>query len=163
MTGCTNSNTTLPDGTLEERLNALVPALVSLLTRITNVEPNVSHHEEHRLQLTSPMDFPDGIGEGTVVANLFRYRHQIRLDIRIDHNRVFALADGAPSDRRCFLNDYVASTTLDACAKALSTDFVRSVVAGITAARDAVRRHNKRCQAPWNEVRVAALQTAPVS
>jgi hypothetical protein len=56
------------------------------------------------------------------------------------------------------LNDYVASITIRDLCESLPPDFVRGVVAGIAAARDAVRRHNRRCQAPWNEVRVAALE-----
>jgi len=162
MTGCMNSNTTLPDGTLQEILNQLVPAIADLLKRITHTEASITQLDDHGFHVTSNITFPDNVGEGALVAEIFRYRDSVRLDISIDHNRFFALSDGTPSDRRCFLNDYVASRTLPAESQELPAEFVRSVVAGVTAARDAVHRHNKRCQAPWNEVRVAATVPEPV-
>lgn len=162
MTGCMNSNTTLPDGTLQEVMNQLVPAIADLLKRITHVEATITQVDDQGLHVASAITFPDNVGEGALVAEIFRYRDAVRLDISIDHNRFFALSDGTPSDRRCFLNDYVASRTLPAGSQELPGEFVRSVVAGVTAARDAVLRHNKRCQAPWNEVRVAATVPEPV-
>jgi hypothetical protein len=157
MTGCLDPKTSLPAGAIQETIHALVPALSSLLTRITNVEATVSQSEEFGVRLASPLTFPDGIGEGAAVAELFRYRDKVRLDIHVEHNRFFALADGGPSERRCFLNDYVASVTIDVGATTVPTEFVRNVVSGVAAARDAVRRHNSRAQAPWNEIRVSAL------
>lgn len=153
MNACMKPDTAA-DGKVEESMSQLVPSVASLLQRITAVEP-VTSHGESGIRLTSPLTFPDGIGDGAVVAELFRYRDAVRLDIQIDHNRVFALVDGRPSDRRCFFNDYRASQTLVPGTESLSSEFVRHVVAGINAAREAVRRHNKQSQAPWNEVRVA--------
>lgn len=157
MTGCMNSNAALPDRELDARVGRLASAVEELLQRITKIEPTVSNLDGSGVRLTSPLTFPDGIGKGDVIAELFPYRDELRLDIHVDHNRFFALADGNPSERPCFLNDYVASITIQDLSESLPPDFLRSVVAGVAAARDAVRRHNRRCQAPWNEVRVAAL------
>ena len=57
---------------------------------------------------------------------------------------MYASPDGTPSDQACYLNDFVASVTVPQGATALPEEFVRHVVAGIAAARDAVRRHNRR-------------------
>jgi len=159
MNACMNPNTAAPDDhEIAEGIGHLAPTVSDLLYRITNREPVVTH--ENGIRMESPFSFPDGIGEGSVVAELFRYRDSIRLDVRIEHNRYFAGAEGAPTDRRCFLNDYIASVRMPEGTEAIPTDFVRSVVAGIAAARDAVRRHNKLSQAPWNEIRVAAATMA---
>ncbi len=163
MTGCNDSNAAAPVSELDARLGSLVPAVVSLLQRVTSVEPAVTHDVGTDVRFTSELSFPDGIGEGEIVAKLFVYRDTVRLDLHIEHNRVFATAHGRPSERRCYLNDYVASVTLDAESDTLPNDFVRGVVAGITAASDAVRRHNRRAKLPWHEIRVAALETEPVA
>ncbi len=160
MTGCKDSNTAIPDSDLDSRLGNLVPEVVSLLRRLTSTEPAVTYEEGSGVKFTSELSFPDGIGEGAIVSEVFWYRDAVRMDLHIEHNRMFALAGGAPSDRRCYLNDYVASITLDADQNAFPTDFVRSVVAGVAAARDAVRRHNRRANVPWHEIRVAALNPA---
>jgi hypothetical protein len=162
MTGCNDSNAAAPVIELDARLGSLVPAVVSLLQRITSDEPAVTYDGETNVKFTSELSFPDGIGEGEIAAELFVYRDAVRLDLHVEHNRVFATAHGRPSDRRCYLNDYVASATLDAGSDTLPNDFVRGVVAGITAARDAVRRHNRRASLPWTEIRVAARETEPV-
>ncbi len=158
MTGCMNSNAALPDRKLDADVGRLASAVEELLHRITKVEPTVNNLDGSGIKLTSPLTFPDGIGRGEVIAELFLYRDELRLDIHVDHNRFFALADGSPSERPCFLNDHVASITICDVSEPLPPEFERSVVAGIAAARDAVRRHNRQCQAPWNEVRVAALE-----
>ena len=163
MTGCNESSVTLPGNELDARVANLVPAVVSLLQRISSVDPTVSNEQGTDVRFTSELSFPDGIGEGTIVAELFIYRDDVRLDLNIEHNRVFATADGSASDRRCYLNDYVASVVLDAEEEALPSEFIRKVVAGVTAARDAVRRHNRRANLPWTEIRVAARETEPVS
>ena len=162
MTGCKDSNTALPDSELDARVGNLVPAVVSLLQRVTSTEPAVKYDHGTGMKFTSALSFPDGIGEGEIVCEVFLYRNAVRVDLSIEHNRVFAVADGRPSDRRCYLNDYVASVTLDADEDALPVDFVRAVVAGVAAARDAVRRHNRRASVPWHEIRVAAGETALV-
>ena len=162
MTGCQDSNATLSVVEIDARLESLIPAVVSLLQRITSVEPAVTYGAATDVKFTSELSFPDGIGEGEIAAELFLYRDAVRLDLHLEHNRVFATANGSPSQRRCYLNDFVASVALDAEQDTLPNDFVRGVVAGVTAARDAVRRHNRRAKLPWNEIRVAAGQFEPV-
>jgi len=162
MNACMKHNTTAPtDHEIEDTMNGLVPHVHDLLHRITNTEPAKSREQGYRI--VSPLRFPDGVGEGWVVAELFRYRHEVRLDIRVDHNRMFADPVGAPTDRRCFLNDYIASVTVGVGADMIPGDFVRTVVAGVTAARDAVRRHNKQSRTPWAEIRVAATTLEPIA
>ncbi len=162
MNACMKQNTTAPtDDEIEDTMNQVVPHVHDLLHRITNTEPVTSKEQGYRM--VSPLRFPDGVGEGWVVAELFRYRHEVRLDIRVDHNRMFAAPSGSPTDRRCFLNDYIASVTVGSGADMIPGDFVRSVVAGVTAARDAVKRHNKQSQTPWAEIRVAATTLEPVA
>ena len=163
MTGCNESNATLPVDELDARLGNLVPAVVSLLQRITSVEPAVTFDVGTNVKFSSELSFPDGVGVGEIVAELFLYRAAVRLDLHIEHNRVFATANGKPSDRRCYLSDYVASVTLDDEGDTLPNEFVRSVVAGVTAARDAVRRHNRRAKLPWHEVRIAVRETEPIT
>ncbi len=162
MTGCQDSNATLPVVEIDARLESFIPAVVSLLQRITSVKPVVTYAVGTDVKFSSELSFPDGIGEGEIAAELFVYRDAVRLDLHLEHNRVYATANGRPSERRCYLNDFVASVTLDAEQDALPNDFVRGVVAGVTAARDAVRRHNRRAKLPWHEIRVAAGQSQPV-
>lgn len=150
MTGCQDSNATLPVVEIDARLESFIPAVVSLLQRITSVKPTVTYVGTD-VKFSSELSFPDGIGEGEIVAELFVYRDAVRLDLHLEHNRVFATANGGPSERRCYLNDFVASVTLDAEQDTLPNDFVRGVVAGVTAARDAVRRHNRRAKLPWKD------------
>jgi hypothetical protein len=88
---------------------------------------------------------------------LFRWRESVRLDIEIVHNRAFAKPDGSASDRSCFLNDFTASTRLETGTEELPADFQREVIAGVSAARDAVQRYNRVNQAPWSRVRVATI------
>ncbi len=161
MTGCQDSNATLPVVEIDARLESFIPAVVSLLQRITSVKPTVTC-EGTDVKFSSELSFPDGIGEGEIAVELFVYRDAVRLDLHLEHNRVFATAHSRPSGRRCYLNDFVASVTLDAEEDTLPNDFVRGVVAGVTAARDAVRRHNRRAKLPWNEIRVATGQFEPV-
>ncbi len=158
MTGCNDSNTALPVSDIDARLGNLVPEVVSLLRRITSAEPAVTYGAATDVKFTSELSFPDGIGEGEIAAELFLYRDAVRLDLHIEHNRIFATAADSASAHRCYLNDYVASVTLDADEDSLPSDFVRGVVAGVTAARDAVRRHNRRTNLPWHEIRVAVRE-----
>src|SRR5215510_3788121 len=156
MNALTNPKAALIASELEGDIGVLVPALDNLLSRVAGAESQVAEFERTSLRLVAPLPFPDGIGRGEVVATLFHYRDEVRLDIEIEHNRMFARPDGTPSDRSCYLNDFVASVTLKSGAQELPEEFVRHVVAGVAAARDAVRRHNRRSAAPWNEVQVAA-------
>ena len=158
MNALTNPKAALIASELESDIGILVPALEDLLSRVAGGESQVAEFERTSLRLVSPLPFPDGIGRGEVVATLFHYRDEVRLDIEIEHNRMFARPDGTPSDRACYLNDFVASVTLKTGAQELPEEFVRHVVAGTAAARDAVRRHNRRSAAPWNEVQVAGRE-----
>ncbi len=156
--GCVESGSYLSAQQLGEAVESLAPAVAALLQRIapTELVSTESDGLGHRFAL--PLSFPDGIGRGTVVARLFRYRDRVRLDVEILHNRRFAKADGSPSDRRCYMNDFVASTALAADATELSPDFERSVVRGVLMARDGVQRHNREQAAPWNQVVIAAAE-----
>jgi hypothetical protein len=156
MNALTNPRAAQIAAELEPDIGILVPGLDDLVARVSGSESTVSEFERTGIRLIAPLPFPDGIGQGDVVAHLHRYRDDVRLDIEIRHNRVFARPDGSPSERICYLNDFVASLTLPQGTPELPPEFVRHVVSGITAARDAVRRHNRRNQAPWNEIQVAA-------
>ena len=145
---------------LDTVFGALIPAVEELVERVTGVESTVIQASAAGVECASGTDFPDGVGRGQLVARLFRYRDAVRVDVKLVHNRSFANRDGTPSDRRCFLNDFVASVTLPAGAAALPPGFVHRVVAGVAAARDAVQRHNRRHQAPWHELRIAAGEPA---
>lgn len=155
MVSWTPAGTPLLFPELDSSIGNIVPAVEDMLRRVSGVEPTVIN-ADGGIQLAARISFSDGIGSGAVVAEIFRYRDAVRIDLRIDHNRVFADADGTPSNRRCFLNDYVASVTIEPGASDLPAPFVRGVVGGATAARDAVRRHNRRARGPWEEMRVAA-------
>ena len=86
------------------------------------------------------MFFPGGIGQGRLCAEAFCYRGRVRIDVCLAHNRVFARPDGSPSDRRLYLNDFVASTTLDADQEDVPDAFVQHVLDGVARARAALRR-----------------------
>lgn len=154
MTGCTESGLAVQRG-LDETIEKLLPTIESLMQTLAPNEVVACESEDDGFAFTAPLRFPDGIGTGTVVAKLFRYRERVRLDIEIAHNRVFARPDGTTSDRRCFMNDFVASTSFEIGTDAVSNDFHRYVVSGVHAAREAVQRHNRLQTAPWNRVSVA--------
>lgn len=156
MTGCTDSSLPVICRELDETIEALVPAVEDLLRRLTDAVPATSEAEGSGFTVIAPLRFPDGIGKGQVVATLFRWRESVRIDIEIVHNRVFSRPDGSPSDRRCFLNDFTASAKLEAGSDELTPEFQREVIAGVSAARDAVQRYNRVHQAPWSQVRVTA-------
>jgi hypothetical protein len=156
MTGCTESRIPVLSRGLEETIESLVPAVEDLLQRITGAAPEATEGDGTDLVIAAPMRFPDGIGHGQVVASLFRWRDTVRLDIVVEHNRMFATPKGTASDRRCFLNDYQASLTLANGANEVPESFQREVISGISAARDAVQRYNRRNDTPWSQVSVAA-------
>ena len=156
MTGCTESRTPVLSRELEETIESLVPAVEDLLQRITGAASASSGGEGTDLEISAPLRFPDGIGHGRVVASLFRWRDTVRLDIEIVHNRTFVTPRGTASDRRCFLNDFQASTTIAIAAECIPENFEREVISGISAARDAVQRYNRRNNVPWSQVAVAA-------
>ena len=155
MTGCTESLALL-QRELDETIEKLLPAVESLMQALAPNEGVACESEDNGHAFTVPLRFPDGIGTGTVVAKLFRYRERVRLDIEIAHNRVFAKTGGGPSDRRCFMNDFVASTLFTPGTAEILNDFRRYIVSGVAAARDAVQRHNRQQTAPWSRVSVAS-------
>jgi len=156
MTGCTESRIPVLSRELEETIESLVPAVEDLLQRITGAAPVSTVGDGSDQQIAAPLRFPDGIGQGQIVASLFRWRDTVRLDVEIVHNRVFVTPKGAASDRRCFLNDYQASVTIETGAEGIPESFQREVISGISAAREAVQRYNRRTHAPWSQVAVAA-------
>jgi len=156
MTGCTESGLAVLQRELDETIEKLRPAVESLMEAIASNEVVGCENEDDGFAFTTQLRFPDGVGTGTVVAKLFRYRERVRLDIEIAHNRVFARPDGTTSDRRCFMNDFVASTLFEIGTDTIGNDLHRYVVSGVHAAREAVQRHNRLQTAPWNRVTVAS-------
>jgi len=154
MNGCIDSSASLMHRPLDETVEALVPAVEGLLQRIAPDEVVAREPDEGGFRLATPVRFPDGIGRGLVVARVFRYRDTVRVDIEIEHNRVLAKPDGTPSERRCYLNDYVATVTPTAEASELPAEFVQSVLRGVRNAVEAVQRHNKAQRSPWGQIGV---------
>lgn len=157
MTGCTDSQLPVVTRELDETIDRLVPAVEDLLQRLTDSASVLSEVEETEVKVTAPLQFPDGIGHGQIVARLFKWREEVRIDIEIVHDRAFTRPDGTASDRKCFLNDYEASISLSAGTDTIPSDFERQVISGVSAARDAVQRHNRRHRAPWSQVSVTAM------
>jgi hypothetical protein len=157
MTGCVESGSSLAYRQLDAALEALTPAVSQLLERAVVGATPTWESDASGYRFVAPLRFPDGIGRGAVVARLFRYRDKVRIDIEVTHNRVFARSDSTPSDRRCYLNDFIASDTMSADANELSPDFIRDVIRGIRLAQDGVKRHNRDQVAPWARVTVVAL------
>ncbi len=156
MNGCTESSVGLIFQELDQTIERLVPAVEALVSRAAHDEAVQIESGEGVVSIATPLRFPDGIGRGRIVGKLFRYRDAVRLDIEVVHNRFFAKPDGTASDRRCFLNDFIATTTMAAGSADLQTEFRRQVIGGVRAARDAVQRHNHAHSEPWNQVRVVA-------
>lgn len=156
MTGCMESGLTLVRRELEETVDRLLPVVEALLQRFSPDEIVTTEPEEFGYQVSVPFHFTDGIGDARVLAGLFRYRDGVRLDVEVQHNRHLARPDGSASERRCFLNDYVASVTVSAGAGELPMEFQRRVARGVWQARRGVEEHNKKHPEPWNQVRVAA-------
>lgn len=156
MTGCTDSSVGLIYRDLDETIASLTPRVEALLQPIAPNEAISRESDEAGIRFAVPLRFPDGIGSGVVVARLFRYRDAVRIDVEIVHDRMLARPDGTASDRRCYLNDFVASVSLGAGTEELPADFRRTVLRGVKLARDAVQRHNRTEAAPWNQIRVVA-------
>ncbi len=155
-----NSSVSELSGGLDQTIGRLLPAVADLLERISHSDLVAIEGDGAEVRMIVPLRFPDGIGRGDVVAQLFRWRGRVRLDIAVDHNRLFARPDGTSLGQRCFLNDYRASVTLDGGSDELPAEFRRNVISGVLAARDAVRRHNRRHRSPWSEISVTADATA---
>lgn len=154
MNAWTNSGTDLVFPELDGSVGSMVPAAEDLLRRVTGEEPAVSADSETGVKLRVPLTFPDGVGAGEIVAEVFKYRDAVRFDLRLAHNRVFAHTSGKPTSQSCFLNDFVASISVSKGSTEFPAEFVRGVISGVSAAKDAVRRHNRRSRGPWDEVRV---------
>lgn len=161
MTGCVTGRSADLLRQIDAAVDRLVPQVGTLLAGVSH-DQDVSTTREDGLRVVSvPARFPDGIGQGTVTARVFRYRTSARVDIALVHNRVIAFADGRPTNRACFLNDFKASVTLDAGATELPEAFVRQVTTGVRVALGAVDEHNRRHPQPWGRIRVAVAE--PVS
>ncbi|HEX9727401.1 MAG TPA: hypothetical protein VGA37_02710 [Gemmatimonadales bacterium] len=141
--------------------SGLLEAVAALVARVTGHEPAMSPRVSDRLaRLVSPLDFPDGVGSGSIITQLHAIDDRVELTLRLEHDRVFATPQRTASANRCFLNDYVASVTLPAGSESLPEKFVREVVAGVSAACHAVERHNGKHAAPWFKIVVAVAYEA---
>ncbi len=158
MNGCIESGPALLYQQLDETVGSLVPAVESLLRQIARHGTVSSESDDAGHRFAVPVRFPDGIGRGYAVAKLFRYRDTVRVDVELAHNRVIARPDGTPSDRRCYLNDFIASVSLAAGTERLPEDFERSVARGIEEAREGVQRYNRSMHAPWGQISVVAVE-----
>ena len=156
MTGCLDSGLSLARRELDRTIETLAPPVEALLDRLSPDAGVTSETTDAGMRLTVPLRFPDGIGHGTVLADLFRYHDAVRLDITVEHSRRFLRPDGSPSERRCYLNDFQASLTLASGATELPESFVRSVISGVHAAREGVARHNRLHPQPWHQIRIGA-------
>lgn len=157
MTGLLESGLSLARRELAETVDRVLPLVEELLQRFSPEEIVTTEPEEFGYRVSVPFAFADGIGVAHVVASLFRYRDAVRLDLELEHNRRLARPDGAASDRRCFLNDYVATITLPAGSQELPIEFRRKVFRGVQAARVAVQEYNRKHPEPWNQLRVVAV------
>ena len=141
----------------------LVEATVALVERVTGSTSTVLHVGTGRsVRVEAPVTFPDNVGAGTIMARLTARDESVRLELRLEHDRVFATPQRTPSPNRCFLNDYVATLTMDRNEPALPEKFVRAVVAGVHAARYAVERHNRQHPAPWFRIVVVTRDLATI-
>lgn len=158
MTGCLTGGMEDLLRRLDAAVEALAPRLAELVAEVSPDEDVVTTREDGTVVMTAPVRFPDGIGRGTVRGGVFRYRTGVRVDITVTHNRVIALADGRPTDRACFLNDFKASTTLGPEATTLPDRFVAQVRDGVRAALSAVEEHNRRHPQPWSRIHVTVRE-----
>jgi hypothetical protein len=156
MTGCISTPRTDILRQVDETVDRLVPEIAALLEQLASSGELRSHRENGGHVLSVPLEFPDGIGHGALVARVFRYRHIARVDLEIVHDRMLADASGVPTPRGCFLNDFVASVSLPAGAEGLPDDFRGQVTAGVRGAVAGVETHNRRHPQPWSRVRVVA-------
>jgi hypothetical protein len=161
MTGCVTGRSADLLRQIDATVEGLIPHVAALLAAVSPERDVSTTREEGYYVLSAPVRFPDGVGQGTMVARVFRYRTSARVDIALVHNRVIAFADGRATNRACFLNDFKAAVTLAPDAIDLPENFVRQVTSGVRAALGAVEDHNHRHPQPWSRIRVAAAE--PVS
>jgi hypothetical protein len=155
MTGCLESGLSVVRRELDRTIETIGPLVDALLQRLSPGDAVSNEPTDAGVRAEVPLQFPDGVGHGSVVAELFRYHDTVRLDIVLEHNRRFVRPDGAPSDRRCYLNDFQASITLARGASEIPEAFTRQVVSGVLAAREGVARHNRLHPQPWHQIRIA--------
>ncbi len=157
MTGCLESGLSVVRQELDRTIEVIGPLVDALLQRLSPGELVTSDPSDAGLRAEVPLQFPDGVGRGSVVAQVFRYHDTVRLDILVEHNRRFLRPDGTPSDRRCYLNDFQASVTLARGATEVPEAFTRQVVSGVLAAREGVARHNRLHPQPWHQIQLGAV------
>ena len=156
MTGCVESGLSALDRDIESTIEQLGGVVEELLRQMSPDGHVSAEFDEGEWRAETPLRFPDGVGEGRVVAQLFRYHDSVRLDLHVDHNRRLATPDGGGSERRCFFNDFEASVTLAPGTAEFPGEFRRKVMRGIIAAQEGVQRHNRQFAQPWHQVRVVA-------
>jgi len=144
---------------IDKTIGAILPQVENLLSRIgadSGVLARTKASDFGGYHSSVPISFPDGIGRGSVIALLFPHNRKVRLDISIEHNRVFAKSNGEPSDQRCFHNDFMASIQVPVGAVDLSKEFERHVLLGIKNAQEAVGRHNRSPKSGpgWFQIRI---------
>jgi len=157
MTGCVESGLSELDRGIEGTIEQLGRAVEGLLRQLSPGGHASAEFDEGEWRAETPLRFPDGVGEGRVVAELFRYHDSVRLDLHVDHNRCLAAPGGAPPARRCFFNDFAASITLAPGTAELPEAFRRKVARGVVAAQEGVQRHNRQFAQPWHQVKVVAV------
>jgi hypothetical protein len=140
----------------QEAAERLLPAVVELVRRASRAEPSVQRRDAADLRVRAGLRFPDGIGHGELVADLFRYRNELRLDLRLEHDRMLATAVGGRTNVPCYLNDYQTSVTLSPSAPGLPQPFVVRVVEGVKGALSAVERAGAKSVVGWGLVNVVA-------
>jgi hypothetical protein len=155
MTGCLTDTRLDLLRRVDETVARLVPEVAALLEGLSSAGELRSHQEKGGHVLSIPLRFPDGIGQGALVARVFRYRDVARVDVEVVHNRMLADAAGAAT-RPCFLNDFVDSVSLSPGAEHLPDAFRTRVSTGVREAVAGVDAHNRRHPQPWGRVRVVA-------
>ncbi len=158
MTGCLESGLSVVRQELDRTIETIGPLVEALLQRLSPGDAVTNEPNDAGIRAEVPLQFPDGVGSGSVVAELFRYHDTVRLDIVVEHNRRFVRPDGTPSDRRCYLNDFQASLTLPRGTTELPEAFTRQTVSGVLAAREGVARHNRLHPQPWHQIQIGAAE-----
>jgi hypothetical protein len=156
MTGCLSATKQDVLRQVDDTVARLLPEVATLLEGISSEGELRSHRENGGHVLSMPIQFPDAIGHGAVVARVFRYRDVARVDVELVHDRMLADASGDATNRPCFLNDFVASVSLSPGSERLPDEFRIQVIGGVRAAVAAVETHNRRHPQPWSRVKVVA-------
>ncbi len=155
MSGCYDAPCLQTFADADFQGSALIPSTVDLLRRVSDCEPSVTRLDEVGIVISTRYSFPDQIGRGELIALVFEYRGNVRIDIRLEHNRVLSTSNRVRNGHHCFLNDFLASTVVPLDAKELPNPFVSSVLRGVQTAGDAVRVYNERHSVSWLRFKVA--------